>query len=475
MTVRTRFAPSPTGMIHLGNARAALFAALFAKHHAGVFILRIEDTDAARSEERYVAALQADLHWLGVNWQEGPGEDGPYGPYWQSQRVDNYEKYYQALVEKKQVYPCFCSEQALSIARKMALSQGKPPRYSGKCRALTQADIDAKIAAGEKPTWRFHVPQNKTISFHDLIKGQQTFNSDDIGDFIIRRADGTPPFLFCNAVDDSDMRVTHVLRGEDHVANTPRQIMILECLGLPVPQYGHLSLIVGHDGAVLSKRHGSYSLHEMHSSGFLPIALMNYLARLGHVCESQELLSFDALAKYFYLEKLSRSSARFDVNQLLYWQRTAVQSLTVDQVWRWLGESVQSTVPEAVQVRFAEIIKMIVDFPEDAREWAKIFFHENAVYNEEAKTVIQQAGEQFFVEAEQAIAQHGADMKLVFDEMKKTLNISGKALFMPFRVALTGRMHGPDMAQIAELLGAEKMQHRLSCAFKLASEEVPHA
>lgn len=475
MTIRTRFAPSPTGMIHLGNARAALFAALYAKHQHGIFLLRIEDTDAARSEERFVASLQADLRWLGVHWQEGPGEDGPYGPYWQSQRVENYEKYYQVLLSKGLIYPCFCSEQALSIARKLALSQSKPPRYSGKCRALSQTEIDAKIAAGEKPTWRFKIPQNKMIAFVDVVKGPQQFNSEDIGDFIIRRADGSPPFLFCNAVDDADMHVTHVLRGEDHLTNTPRQLLILESLGLPLPQYGHLSLIVGHDGAPLSKRHGSYSLHEMHSTGYLSIALMNYLARLGHACESQALLSFDELAQHFFLEKLSKSPARFDENQLLFWQRTAVQRLSADEVWRWLGESVQAIVPVASQTRFADIIKMIVDFPHDARDWAKIFFHEQVNYDEECKAVIRQAGEQFFVEAEQAIDKHGVEMKLVFDEMKKTLHVAGKALFMPVRYALTGRAHGPDMAQIAELLGVEKMKHRFSRAFKWASEGADHA
>lgn len=468
--IRTRFAPSPTGMIHLGNARAALFSALYARHHQGKFVLRIEDTDVARSEERFVASLQADLRWLGVDWQEGPGVDGAYGPYWQSQRQTNYEAYYEKLQAKGLIYPCFCSDQSLLLARKLALSQGKPPRYSGKCRSLSAADIEAKIAAGEQPAWRFIVPQNKLIQFQDAVKGPQQFNSDDIGDFIIRRADGSPPFLFCNAVDDADMHITHVLRGEDHLANTPRQIMILESLGLPLPHYGHLSLIVGHDGAPLSKRHGSYSLHEMHSSGFLPNALMNYLSRLGHACEPQALLNFDDLAKHFYLEKLSKSPARFDVNQLLYWQRTAVQALNAQGVWKWLGERVESIVPEHLRTRFADIIKMIVDFPDDAYDWAKTFFHDHAVYDDAAKAILKAAGEQYFVEAELAVQKHGADMKPVFEEMKSTLNISGKALFMPMRVALTGKTHGPEMAQIAELLGDKKMLHRLSSAFKLASE-----
>lgn len=470
MTVRTRFSPSPTGMIHLGNARAALFSALYAKHHDGIFILRIEDTDGSRSEEQYVDALQQDLHWLGVNWQEGPGVQGPVGPYWQSQRQEIYAKYYAVLEKKSLIYPCFCTEQELMLARKVQLSQSQAPRYSGKCAGLTREEVEKRIAEGKKPAWRFAVPANHFIDFVDEVKGPQRFNTDDIGDFIVRRADGTAPFLFCNAVDDAEMKVTHVLRGDDHLANTPRQILLLEILGLSIPKYGHLSTILGNDGAPLSKRHGSFSLRDMREAGFLSHAILNYLARLGHACETQKLLDFPHLAKYFHLEKLSRSAARFDASQLRYWQKTAVQSLDEEGVWRWLGESVANVVPLSVRSRFAEIIKMNVEFPEEALEWAKIFFHEKMVFDLDAMQVIRQAGEQFFVEAEQAVDQCGTDVKLLVDEMKKTLGLSGKSLFMPLRVALTGKIHGPELAHIAELLGKEKMKHRLGQAFKLAGK-----
>lgn len=468
--IKTRFSPSPTGMIHLGNARAALFSAMFAKKNNGIFLLRIEDTDAARSEEQFTEMLLTNLKWLGMSWQEGAGVGGDFGPYWQSQRQDIYAKYYQQLEDKKLVYPCFCSDQELLLARKVALSRGQPPRYSGKCLKLTDNEIQAKIDAGLKPALRFKVPVGEAVQFTDAVKGPQLFACDDIGDFIIRRADGTAPFLFCNAVDDSEMQVTHVLRGEDHIANTPRQIMILNALGLKLPTYGHLSLIVGDDGAKLSKRHGSFSLEQLKEQGFLPIAIINYLARLGHTFEAQGLLDFDDLAANFNIDKLSVSSPRFDTTQLMYWQKSAVLSLDSNQLRKWIGDKNLNPVPEQQLELFVDSVKSNIDFPYDAHEWAKIFYHDLVTLNAEDAAVLRDAGEQFFVEAEQAIVSHGENIKLVIDEMKSTLKLSGKKLFMPLRIALTGRQHGPELAQIAMILGKDKMRKRLSQAFRLATE-----
>ncbi|HTM63377.1 MAG TPA: glutamate--tRNA ligase [Gammaproteobacteria bacterium] len=469
MTVRTRFSPSPTGNIHLGNARAAIFSALYAAKHDGVFILRIEDTDAERSEEKYIEGLQDDLHWLGIDWQEGPGVDGKFGPYRQSLRQETYNIYYTVLEKKKLIYPCFCTDQELLLARKRQLSRGLPPRYLGTCKKLTAEDIQKKLDEGRQPAWRFMVPENEIVEFTDIVKGPQHFATQDIGDFIIRRADGTAPFLFCNAVDDATMKVTHVLRGEDHIANTPRQILLLQAMDLSLPQYGHLSLIVGDDGAPLSKRHGSSSVKDIREAGFLPQAIMNYLARLGHVCESQELLDFNHLAEQFVLEKLSRSPARFDTTQLMYWQKTAVQGLDAENMWRWLGESVSGQVPLNMQDLFIKVVKGNIEFPEDALKWAKIFFHDKIDFDEASAAAIRDAGEQFFVEAENAVTRNGTNIKAVLEEMKTTLGLSGKKLFMPLRAALTGRIDGPEMANIAEILGQEKMQHRLSRAFKVVA------
>lgn len=467
---RTRFSPSPTGMIHIGNARTALFSALLAKHDSGTFILRIEDTDQERSDEKYTESLQDNLHWFGVFWQEGPKVGGDYGPYWQSQRQDIYAEYYKELEEKGLIYPCFCSDSELNLARKIQLSRGQAPRYGKTCLKLSKEQIEKNIADGKKPAWRFSVPDNKTIEFTDYVKGPQKFLSNDIGDFIVRRGDGTSPFLFCNAIDDATMKVSHVMRGEDHIANTPRQLMILEALKLHTPQYGHLSLIVGDDGAPLSKRHGSFSLNQLHDEGYLPVAIMNYLSRLGHACDTQELLDFDGLAKHFQVNKLSVSPARFDVSQLVYWQKCAIQAMDNSHLALWLGEKVLNQVPQNKHEAFINAVRANVIFPHDGHEWADIFFNELVTLTEEDAAIIKQAGEQYFVEAEQAIAKYGEDVQQAMAEMKTTLQVSGKKLFMPFRIALTGRQHGPELATIASILGKEKMCKRLSQAFKLASK-----
>lgn len=472
MSIRTRFSPSPTGMIHLGNARAALFSALFAKKNEGSFILRIEDTDAARSLERYILALQEDLHWLGIYWQEGPEVGGNFGPYLQSERQDIYAKYYDILTKQNRIYPCFCTDQELMLARKIQLSRGLPPRYMGTCKKLSVEEIEKRIAADVKPAWRFTVPVNTKIEFVDSVKGPQVFNSDDIGDFIVRRADGTSPFLFCNAIDDALMQVSHVLRGEDHLANTPRQLMILDALQLPKPSYGHLSLIVGDDGAPLSKRHGSFSLDEMKAHGILPLAIMNYLSRLGHASEVPDLLPFDQLAQHFQLEKLSRSPARFDKVQLLYWQKLAVQALDIPALWQWLGQSIQKMVPEAQRELFAETIKTNIDFPQDAVTWANVFFQDTLMLDEESQKVLQSAGDAFFTTAESAVAMHGTDFAHVLADLKEKLQVNGKKLFMPLRVALTGQTHGPELAQIALLLGKDKMQQRLREAANIYAKNI---
>ncbi|HET7921906.1 MAG TPA: glutamate--tRNA ligase, partial [Gammaproteobacteria bacterium] len=260
MTVRTRFAPSPTGHLHVGNARTALFNALFARHAGGVLILRIEDTDAERSRREFERDLIEDLRWLGVVWQEGPDEGGSKGPYRQSERGAVYAEHIAQLEAKAQAYPCFCTPAELALSRKAQLAAGKPPRYAGTCAHLDKRGIEARLARGLKPALRFRVPDRGETGFDDLVRGRQVFANHDIGDFVIRRADGSPAFFFSNALDDALMGVTHVLRGEDHLANTPRQLLLLQALELPAPHYGHLSLIIGEHDAPLSKREGGGSL-----------------------------------------------------------------------------------------------------------------------------------------------------------------------------------------------------------------------
>lgn len=463
---KTRFAPSPTGHIHLGNARTALFSALLAKSKKGIFLLRIEDTDATRSSYEYTEQLQEDLQWLGLDWQEGPGTEGLNGPYFQAQRQDIYGEYYQRLEQLNQVYPCFCTEQQLAITRKVQLASGQPPRYAGTCRHLTLEQIAQKQAQGLKPTLRFRVPDNQVIEFEDFVRGAQKFLSNEIGDFIIRRADGTSPFFFCNALDDALMGVTHVLRGEDHLANTPRQLMILQALQLPLPNYGHLALIIGSDGGPLSKRHGSRSIKELRESGYLAKAVQNYLARLGHYYESNEFMDLAQLAEKFSTNHLGKSPARFDQAQLLYWQKQAVAHLTPEEFWQWAGETIKNEIPTDKCVLFVSAIQANVSFPEEVKQWANNFFAESLEYSEEMQNSLEQAGKLFFETTLAALEQHGADNKKITQTISEKLNIKGKALFHPLRIALTGQSDGPEMAKIFELLGKEKIQIRFENILK---------
>jgi len=459
--IKTRFAPSPTGFIHIGNARTALFSALLGMREGSQFLLRIEDTDRDRSRDEFVNALQEDMWWLELKWHEGPVVGGDNGPYHQSEREPIYEKHIAHLHEKSSVYPCFCSESDLSIARKIQLSSGHPPRYSGKCAKLTAEAIQQKIAQGIKPTLRFRVPVDAVVEFDDVVRGKQTFKTNDIGDFIIRRGDNSTAFFFSNAVDDADMGVTHVLRGEDHLTNTPRQIMLLNALGLRVPLYGHISLIVGNDGSPLSKRHGSRSIRELRAEGYLPLAVVNYLGRLGHYYESDDLMPVQTLAAVFDITRLGKSPARYDAHQLLHWQQRALAASTVEELWEWMGPTVHALVPEARAQEFVHIIRGNVSFPAQAERWARIIFHDPLTLDDNAVETVAQAGHQFFQQANLAAHLHPANFKEFAEEVKKHTGAKGKALFMPLRAALTGELGGPEMAQIMVLMGPERVKQRL--------------
>src|SRR6201992_1107883 len=352
----TRFAPSPTGELHLGNARTALFNYWLARHQAGRFLLRIEDTDAERSKEQHTAALIEDLKWLGMLWDAGPDCEGLKGPYRQSQRRDFYDRYFAELERRNAVYPCYCTPLELEASRRAQLASGRPPRYAGTCRDLTAEQREKKSLEGVAPTTRFRVPLGRRIEFTDFVHGPQSFLSDDIGDFVIRRADGSAAFFFCNAVDDADMGVTHVLRGEDHLTNTPRQLMILEALELRAPSYGHVSLIVGSDGSPLSKRHGATSVREYRDRGFLPQAMTNHLFRLGHSTPEHGFLSLEEMGRAFDSAHLGRAPARFDEQQLLVWQKEAVHRLSHEEALRWLGPLIPVDVDSKVLAAFVAAV-----------------------------------------------------------------------------------------------------------------------
>ncbi len=459
---KTRFAPSPTGLMHLGNVRTALFNALFAYQTGGKFLLRIEDTDLERSKDEFTQQLLDDLRWLGLLWQEGPEVGGDHAPYAQSQRGEIYAKYYAELVEKNLAYPCFCSQQELAISRKIQLSSGKAPRYSGTCAHLSAADVEKKLAQGLQPTLRFRLPRQQQIEFKDIVRGDQRFASDDIGDFIIRRADGTPAFFFCNAVDDALMGVTCVLRGEDHLANTPRQILILQSLNLPVPQYGHISMILGSDNAPLSKRNGSLSIQELRDKGWLAEAVVNYLARLGHTfAEEIGLQPLHQLAQHFTLERLGKAPAHFDAQQLQHWQQTAMLQIDTERLWQLLGTELHALVPTELKQEFLTAVRPNLLFPHDALPWAKLLFCDELILSESAQTVIQQAGSGFFTHARAALETSQTDYKQLIQLLKESSGMKGKNLFMPLRAALTGETHGPEMAHLLALMGVDRARQRL--------------
>ncbi len=461
--MKTRFAPSPTGHIHLGNARTALFNFLFAHSQAGCFLLRIEDSDATRSLLTLAKELEEDLLWLGLPWQEGPGQEKGLGPYYQSQRQAIYTLYYEQLVGIGRAYPCFCSEAELLMMRKRQLALGKPPRYSGQCRLLTAEQVAEKKAQGQLASLRFHVLPKQIIRFDDFVKGEQSFASDDIGDFVIQRSDGSAAFFFCNAIDDALMKVTHVLRGEDHLTNTPRQMMILEALSLTIPAYGHMALIVGDDGAPLSKRHGSFSIKSFRESGYFAEALQNYLARLGHTYTDPNFLDIHALAKQFSLSRLGKSPARYDQAQLLYWQKQALLHLSNEKLGAWLDAKIQNSVPNEVSVDFIELMRGTICFPDEALEWARIIFGEaNALnFSVETKIFLRKVDPLYWQAVLDLLAQGNSDFKVLIKQVQEKLNLKGKALFAPLRLALTGRHDGPELAKLFSLLGNEKIRERI--------------
>ncbi len=460
--LKTRFAPSPTGLIHIGNMRTALFNALIAKHGKGIFLLRIEDTDPERSKDEFISHLAEDLRWLSLDWQEGLDVEGEYGPYRQSLRQEVYDKYYAQLEQQSLAYSCFCTDEQLKLSRKLQRAAGQPPRYDGRCARLSADEVAKKEAAGIAATLRFKIPPGQEVKFTDLVQGEKVFRTDDIGDLIIRRANGMPAFMFCNAIDDAMMHVTHALRGEDHITNTPRQILILQALGLDTPQYGHFSLISGSDGAPLSKRNGSQSIKDMRDQGYWPEAVLNYLARLGHYYPDNNFMTAAELGAKFEIEQLGRSPARYDPAQLNYWQKETFKHKTPEQVWQWMGEAVQQLVPADKKENFVELITPNILLPSEAHIWAERAFAQELLLSDEAKSALQGVDAQFFKHAVDAVEKHGLDYKAWVDYLKEHAGVKGKQLFQPLRVALMGTMHGPEMDKWVALVGdKDKIIRRL--------------
>lgn len=464
----TRFAPSPTGHLHLGNARTALLNFLAARHAGGQFILRVEDTDEARSSEEFMRELFQDLHWLGLDWDEGPDIGGPHIAYRQQQRRQIYEEWLGKLDAAGLTYPCFCTPAELNIARKQLLAAGKPPRYAGTCRNLTEEQRAERLVKGKAAALRFRVPPAQIITFDDVVHGEQRFNSDDIGDFIIRRADGSTAFFFSNAIDDALMGITLVLRGDDHLTNTPRQMLILQALNLPVPRYAHVALLQGMDGAKLSKRHGDLSLRDLRKRGYLPGAVRNHLVRLGHTCVSDGWLDEAAMYAEFDLKRLGRAAAKFDEAQLRHWQKEGVARLSPEDFLLWVSSQLPTGVDNARLAQFVAAIRHNVEFPTDAKLWVDVVFGTLPEADADAVAKMREAGAAFFAAAAELFAIGGKEFRQLARELGERTGKKGPALYMPLRAALTGVLHGPELGPLLALIDQKEIAARLDNARRLA-------
>jgi glutamyl-tRNA synthetase len=465
--VVTRFAPSPTGNLHPGNARTAQFSFLLARSRGGRFIVRVEDTDRERSREEHVAAQLADLDWLGIAWDAGPDRDDGRGPYRQSERGAVYAGLFERLERAGRAYPCYCTPAELDVARRAQLAAGEPPRYPGTCRGLDAAARAARAATGRKAALRFAVAGPETIRFEDLVRGPQAVETATIGDFLVRRADGNAVFFFCNAVDDALMGVTDVLRGDDHLSNTSRQILLLRALDLPVPRYGHLPLLVEAGGAPQSKRRGSVTLAELRTRGYLPAALANYLLRLGHHGAPDAWLDPAEFPQHFDASRLGRAAAHFDPVQLDHWQREAVLRLDAPALGLWLAPAFPQDWGPERRASVAGLIRGNVLLPRDAEDWLAVLGGTLPPLGPEAQQAIADAGPAFFDAALASYAEAGCDLAALAKRLGSRTGRKGRALFMPLRFALTGRHDGPELAGLLAAMPQSLVRDRLAGASRL--------
>jgi nondiscriminating glutamyl-tRNA synthetase len=466
--MRVRFAPSPTGQLHVGNARTALFNWLLAHGHDGTLILRIEDTDAERSTRESETGILEDLRWLGLHWDEGPDIGGPHGPYRQSERLHLYASYANELLAAGYAYYCFCAPAKLESDRRADLAASRPPKYHGTCRGISLEDARGRIEAGERPVVRFRVPDASEISFTDLVRGEVTFSTEVIGDPVLVRSDGRPQYNFAVVVDDALMEVTHVIRGEDHISNTPRQLLLYRALGFTPPQFAHLSLVMGPDHTPLSKRHGATSVSEFRLRGYLPEALVNYLALIGwspgasvdDPGTNEELLPIGELARRFAIEDVGHAAGIFDPEKLAWMNR---HYMKVAAPGRIAAESMRYFIARGyVRRRTDEALEFVasllpmavgsVDRLEEIPDRLQFLFeYEPVVALQQADVahVLEQRGARDVILALPEAIQGSLTDKEAFRaaaaRVRELTGMKGKALFHPIRVALTGSDGGPEL------------------------------
>jgi len=464
--VRVRFAPSPTGRIHLGNARTALFNWLLARSHGGSFILRIEDTDLDRNVEGAEAAILDDLRWLGLTWDEGPDRGGSHGPYRQSERERTHGEATARMLASGDAYRCFCSVERLESDREAQRREGLPPRYRGRCRSLSREDSDLRASAGDPFVVRLRVPE-EGVAFEDLVRGRVSFPGEQLGDPILVRSDGRPAYNFAAVTDDVAMEVTHVLRGEDHISNTPIQILIYRALGATPPAFAHLSMILGQDGSRLSKREGSGALGAFREAGYLPEAMANYLALLGwsHP-EAREVLELSDLVASFSLHRVSRSAAAFDPAKLLFLNARHLRSATPDRLLALARPFLESAGlrpggegggEAAWWARALALASGQMETLAGAPAAMRLFFDPAGGVDGMPAPRAEDPGEAALMEAfESAAASVDLAAPGAFREWAKSAGAmsgrKGRALFHPLRVALTGAEQGPELDRLVPLL-----------------------
>ena len=471
--IRVRFAPSPTGSLHLGSARTALFNWLFARGQSGEMVLRVEDTDPKRSSRELEDAILEDLRWLGLDWDEGPDIGGSHQPYRQSERGEIYREHAERLLEAGKAYPCYCTQEELEEKKERAQAEGRTPVYDGTCRDLTPEERKAKEAEGRRPALRFRVPDQE-ITFEDLLHGFMRFSPDVIGDFLIVRSDGSAGFNFSVVVDDACMGITHVIRGEDHLTNTARHVLLFDALGYPLPLYLHHSLLMGRDGAKMSKRHGATSVREYRDMGYLPQALTNYLALLSwSPPEGREVLRLEELVKLFDVDDLSSSPAVFDLARLDWLNGRHLRGMNLEDLTEiarpyapdWsehplfpvMVDSVLDNLTNLGELpRYLEVYGEMVPPDDRAAKWLQ---------GDTAGKVIQKADQAL----ESSRMEGLEDAREIVGGFKQDFLEKGlkpKEVLMPLRVALTGRDKGPALPYLIAVLGREECIERLRQAQK---------
>lgn len=479
--VRVRFAPSPTGWLHIGNARTALYNWLFARHFGGRMVLRIEDTDVERSTLQSEEGIFESMRWLGLDWDEGPLVGGDRGPYRQSERLDIYDKYIDDLLSSGLAYHCFCKPDQLEKDRAEALAEGKSPKYSGRCAHLSPSEVSSRLS-GEPAAVRFRIPE-KEIVLDDLIRGKVEFPAGELGDLVIRRSTGLPAYNFAVVIDDHLMDITHVIRGEDHLTNTAKQIFMYRALGFTTPRFAHLSMILGPDHTRLSKRHGATSVAQFREMGYLPEALVNYLSLLGwSPGDDREIMTRDELIEAFSLDRVSKSASIFDPGKLGWMNGVYLRNLDAGRFYElslpFLEKARQTGglpgAPAAGELSdYVEMVHRSAQFLSDVPAMISPFLAEEVSFSDEGLTVLGEDGVTGLLErlADEIDRTAPADSRAFIDMLKaagKESGISGRKLFMPVRVALSGEVHGPDLDRVYLVLGPGRAACRIRKALAIA-------